>query len=126
MTKLCSTLLVSATLLAALSSDISGTWNMGLQGDHVIPTALVLKQDGTSITGTIAIPVRVGERVEVPLTGELKGAALKLSGQMETAKEPMTIEIAGELKDDGSMEGTLVTHGHNLTWTAERLRERKR
>jgi hypothetical protein len=126
MTKLVSTLLVSATLLAAPSSDISGTWNMGLQGDHVIPTALVLKQDGTSVTGTIAIPVRVGERVDVPISGEFKGTALKLSGQMDAAKEPMTIEIAGELKDDGSMEGTLVTHGHNLTWTAERLKERKR
>lgn len=126
MTKLLSTLFVSATLLAAPSADISGTWNMGLQGDHVIPTALVLKQDGSALTGTIAMPVRVGERVEVPLTGELKGATLKLSGKMETAKEPMTIEIAGEVKDDGSMEGTLVAHGHNLTWTAERLKERKR
>ena len=126
MTKLLSTLFVSATLLAAPSADISGTWNMGLQGDHVIPTALVLKQDGKTITGTIAVPVRQGERVDVPLTGELNGATLKLSGKMETAKEPMTIEIAGEVKDDGSMEGTLVTHGHNLTWTAERLKERKR
>ena len=25
---------------------ITGTWNMGLEGDHVIPVALVLKQDG--------------------------------------------------------------------------------
>lgn len=126
MTKLCSTLFVSATLLAAPAADISGTWNMGLQGDHVIPTALVLKQDGTSLTGTIAVPVRVGERVEVPLAGEFNGVALKLSGKLETAKEPMAIEIAGELKEDGSMEGTLVTHGHNLTWTAERLKERRR
>ena len=31
---------------------LTGTWNMGLQGGHVIPVALVLKQDGEALAGT--------------------------------------------------------------------------
>jgi hypothetical protein len=126
MTKFLSTLLASASLLAASSPDISGTWNMGLQGDHVVPTALVLKQDGISVTGTITIPINVGQRVEVPLKGELNGNALTLAGTMEIGNESRPIEISGELKEDGSMEGNFAAHGHNMTWTAERLKERKR
>ena len=103
---------------------------MGLQGDHVIPTALVLKQDKTKLTGTIALPTQnAGQRIEVELSGEITEGAFKISGAVENATEPTTIAISGSLKDDGSLEGTLAmkSHGrdHNLPWTAERLKERK-
>jgi hypothetical protein len=121
---------IAIAMLAAETPSITGTWNMGLQGDHVIPTALVLKQQEKKLTGTIAIPTqRAGQRVEVALTGEFVDGALKLSGDVESATEPTTITIAGTLKDDGTLEGTLSmrNHGrdHNLPWTAERLKERK-
>ena len=55
-----------------------------------------------------------------------------LVGQMEQADEaaePTTIEIAGKLLEDGTMEGTVeVVMGngtHRANWTAERLKERK-
>ena len=117
-------------LIAAEAPNVTGTWNMGLQGDHVIPTALVLKQQDTKVTGTIALPVdRSGQRVEVELTGDFVDGALKLSGRVENASEPTTVAIAGTLKEDGSLEGTLSAqaHGqhHELPWTAERLKERK-
>ena len=44
--------------LAAEAPTVTGTWNMGLQGDHVIPTALVLKQQDKTVTGTIALPTQ--------------------------------------------------------------------
>ena len=118
--------LIAAVLAAAPSATLTGTWNMGLQGDHVIPTALVLKQDGKAVTGTIALPTRnARERQEVALTGEFDGSSLRLTGAVEGASETIQLEIAGTLKDDGTLEGTFVMHGHNLTWTAERLKERK-
>ena len=117
-----------ALLAAALLGDasVTGTWNMGLQGDHVIPTALVLKQDGHDVTGTIALPTQnVGQRVEVQLTGTFIDSELKLSGQVEHAKEPTTIVIQGKFGEDGMLEGTINVHERQLPWTAERLKDRK-
>ena len=69
--------------------NVTGTWNMGLQGGHVVPVALTL------------------------------------SGTVEGAAEPTTIEIAGTLNEDGSMEGSLNGSHGKVAWTAERLKERK-
>jgi hypothetical protein len=49
--------LATNVAVAAEPATITGTWNMGLEGDHVIPVALVLKQDGPTLTGTIALPI---------------------------------------------------------------------
>jgi hypothetical protein len=121
---------LAIALAAAEAPTVTGTWNMGLQGDHVIPTALVLKQQGKAVTGTIAMPTqRIGQRVEVELTGEFADGALELSGTVENASEPTTITITGTLKDDGSLEGMLSMRAHDrnheVPWTAERLKERK-
>ena len=115
--------------IAADPPNITGTWNMGLEGDHVIPVALVLKQDGQKLTGTIALPTQnAGNRVEVKLTGEVADGAFKLSGTVEEAKESTTLAISGKLLEDGSMAGKfeIPGHGHGaMSWTAERLKERK-
>jgi hypothetical protein len=108
------------------TSGLTGTWNMGLQGGHVIPVALVLKQQDKNLTGTIAMPTQhIGQTVDVPLSGQFAGGALKLSGTVEGAAEPTTLEISGKLLDDGTLEGTLSMPGHSVPWTAERLRQRR-
>lgn len=122
--------LAIAFAAAAETPTVTGTWNMGLQGDHVIPTALVLKQQDKKVTGTIALPTQQnGKRVEVELTGDFVDGALTLSGTVENATEPTNIAITGKLLDDGSLEGTIAvrlhSRDHNLPWTAERLKERK-
>ena len=81
--------------------NVAGTWNMGLQADHVIPTALVLKQDGRKVTGTIALPTQhSGDRVEVTLTGELTASTFKISGAVEHAAQATTIEVTGTLQEE--------------------------
>ena len=111
--------------------SLTGTWNMGLEGGHVIPVALVLKQDGATLTGTISMPTqRIGTTVDVALKGEIGDAAFTLSGSVEGAKDPTTIEIKGKLNDEGMLEGRVVMSGAqgphgDMPYTAERLKERK-
>jgi hypothetical protein len=106
--------------------SLTGTWNMGLQGGHVVPVALVLKQNGDILTGTISMPTqRVGQPVDVSLKGDISHGTLTLTGTVESAKEPTTIGITGRLNDEGIIEGTLAMQGHDMPYTAERLKERK-
>src|SRR5262249_14346153 len=88
-----------------------------------------LKQDGNTVSGTVAMPTQhVGERKEIELKGEFAAGVLKISGVVEGAADPTTIEIEGTLQEDGSMEGTLAMIGketRRVPWTAERWKERR-
>ena len=116
----------------AEAPSLTGTWNMGLQGGHVIPVALVLKQDGATLTGTISMPTqRIGTTVDVALKGDIADAGFTLSGSVEGAKDPTTIEIKGKLNDEGMLEGRVVMSGAqgphgDMPYTAERLKERSK
>jgi hypothetical protein len=134
MTKCVTTTIAALALVTGVSAQhgakeapsLTGTWNMGLQGGHVIPVALVLKQDGVTLTGTVALPTQhPGQTVEVALKGDVANGALTLSGTVENAKEPTTIAITGTLTGDGLIEGTVAMQGHDMPYTAERLKERK-
>jgi hypothetical protein len=113
------------------TATLTGTWNMGLQGGHVIPVALVLKQDGDALRGTISMPTqKIGQTVDVALKGDIADGAFTLSGAVEGAKDPTTIEIKGKLNDEGMLEGRVVMSGAqgphgDMPYTAERLKERK-
>ena len=115
---------LATSLSAAETPSISGTWNMGLEADHVIPTAFVLKQDGKVLTGTIALPTRDGHRMEIQLSGSIADGAFSLTGTVEGA-EPSKLDLAGKLVDDGSLDGTMTSRHGTWHWTAERFKERK-
>src|SRR2546423_15045871 len=85
---------LTASLSAAETPNLTGTWNMGLEADHVIPTAFVLKQDGKVLTGTIALPQRNGQRIEIQLSGSIADGAFSMSGTMDGA-EPPKLDIIG-------------------------------
>jgi hypothetical protein len=143
MTKSLTTMIAVLALAAGLpaqhgttkTATLTGTWNMGLQGGHVIPVALVLQQEGAALTGTIAMPTqRAGQRqhdtVDVALKGGLANGAFTLTGAVEGAKDPTTIEIKGRLNEEGMLEGRIVITGAegphgDMPYTAERLKERK-
>jgi len=133
------TMIAVLALAAGLSAQhgkteapsLTGTWNMGLEGGHVIPVALVLKQDGETLTATISMPTqRAGNTVDVALKGGIASGAFTLTGTVEGAKDPTTIEIKGKLNDEGMLEGRVVMTGAqgphgDMPYTAERLKERK-
>ena len=114
MSRTMTTMIAVLALAAGLSAQhgkteapsLTGTWNMGLEGDHVIPVALVLKQDGRrSPARSRCRPIAPAIRSMSPLKGEIADGAFTLSGTVEGAKEPTTIDISGKLNDEGMLEG---------------------
>ena len=128
MLTLCSIALASLALTAADPATVTGTWQMGLQGDHVLPVALVLKQDGARVTGTILMPGSDGGRHEIELAGEFVDGKLSLASTSEVTmrthdgEAKATLKLTGKLEDDGSMSGTFMDR---MAWTAERLKDKK-
>ena len=134
------TMISVVALVAGLSGQhgktdapsLTGTWNMGLQGGHVIPVALVLEQNGEALTGTVSMPTqRIGQTVDVALKGDFAHGSFTLSGTVEGSKEPVTLEIKGKLNDEGLLEGTVTMGGRgeghrDMPYTAERLKERSK
>jgi hypothetical protein len=137
MTKQLTRMMAVLVLVGSVSAQtkkaegLTGTWNMGLQGGHVIPVALVLTQEGEALTGVISMPTqKIGQTVDVALKGTLASGAFTVSGTVDGAKEPTTIEITGKLNDEGMLEGRVVMGGStgphgDMAYTAERLKERK-
>ncbi len=112
---------------AAAAPDLTGTWTLGVEGDHVIPMAMVMKQDGNKISGTIAMPInQQGDRRDIPFEGELTADGFTFVS-MEGAPR---FEFKGKLNDDGALGGMVTVsgsgHEHAMKWTAERLKERKK
>lgn len=129
MIRLLSIFIVLGGITATDPPTVTGTWQLDLQADHVVPVALVLKQNGTNVTGSILLPSTQGDRREVELEGRFVDRVLTLSSTTEItmamhggAETKTTLTLAGTLEDDGSMSGTFMG---SLKWTAEKLKERK-
>jgi len=117
------------------NAPLTGTWTMGLIGDHVIPVALVLDQSGTALTGTFIFmgkdfPVS-GDVTDGKVTLKGKGPAFGVRNAHDAGSAPQVADmiITGAVDADGALAGTLATKvGEGMgtiKWTAERLKERK-
>jgi len=119
-------LTVSAAAQQERQSDpanVSGVWQMNVEAGHVLQIGMELKQDGTTVTGTILMPTQhVGQRREVSLNGEFADGALKLSGTTDGASEDTAkVAIEAKMQKDGTLSGTLSAGSHSAPWTGERL-----
>jgi deoxyxylulose-5-phosphate synthase len=75
MKRLISIIALGTSLSAfAESPNLTGTWNMGVEGDHVIPVALVLKQDGKKLTAYL------GKNVDRAITRAVEHARGYVTG----------------------------------------------
>lgn len=84
------------------STDVTGTWKITVetQAGSGSPT-VVLKQDGENLTGTYK-----GQFGEAPLTGTIKGNAIKFSFKVNAQGQDLQIDYAGTV-DGKSMKGTV-------------------
>jgi hypothetical protein len=137
---------------AAPAAALAGTWNMSLIGDHVIPVALVLEQNGTELKGTF---IMMGK--DFPVTGAVNGSKFTLTGKGPAFGRPAgdhnagvaagagappagpqrasptavlaDMTINGTADNDGALAGEMLSKFEDRTgtikWTAERLKERK-
>jgi hypothetical protein len=97
--------------------SVEGQWTGRVTGTPHgdMDMTLTLKQDGTKVTGTLTTE----HTGDVAVEGELTDHTLKLA---TTAHGDVEFTMAGTLKDDGSLAGTLSTSGGDMTWFAKRTK----
>jgi len=120
--------LIAALGIAALAAigvvadaNVSGTWTMTVTGTPHgdMTTELVLKQDGTKVTGVFSS----GHMPDMDVAGEFKDGALKL----ETAGDADSkFVFDAKLKDDGTLAGYLSSSMGDMKWTAVRAADKKK
>ena len=117
MLKTLSLALVMTAALAAAPS-VGGSWKMSVHGGpHGNATmGLILKQEGTKVTGTFATG-----HADMPVTGEFADGALKLES---VSSGDSKIILSAKLKDDGTLAGYISSPMGDMTWTATRSAEK--
>ena len=105
-------LALCGVLSGSAQGNVSGSWAVEITNPLglINKVALVLEQDGETLTGTAD---------DAPLEGSVDGSEIVMSYDVpETQVGPMTLIFEGTV-DGSSMEGA-VTFGHfaSGTWTA--------
>jgi len=139
---------LAAAQAPASPASMTGTWTVSLIGDHVVPTALVLEQNGSALKGTF---IMMGK--EFPVTGETTGKTFTVSGKGPAlgrgndhsagaaaappagpqrpgpAAELADLTISGTADGEGGYAGEFISKMGDrraaMKWTAERLKARK-
>ena len=108
------------TAAAAAAPGVGGHWKMSVQGGpHGNATmGLILKQEGTKVTGTFATG-----HADMPVTGEFADGALKLES---VSSGDSKIILSAKLKDDGTLAGYISSPMGDMTWTATRATDQHR
>jgi hypothetical protein len=102
---------------AAGSVNITGVWAFAVEtaAGSGTPT-FTFKQDGESITGTYK-----GQFGEAPLTGTVKGSAIKFTVKVNAQGQDITINYTGTIENKDSMKGNAAFGDLGEgTWTAKR------
>ena len=109
-----------AVSLVAEQTSIAGKWTLTVEGSaasghHIPPVELELEQNGKNITGNFVI----ADHGDLPLEGELVDGVLSLHA---TADAYMTLELKGQLRQDGTLAGSMKSQMGDRTWTAKRAK----
>jgi hypothetical protein len=123
MKQVLSTFLMAAGLVsaAAAAPSVAGTWTLSVQGSpHGDMTlGLILKQDGTKITGTFNSP-----HGDMDVAGEFVKGELKIA--TTAGSDDDRIVFSAQLKEDGTLAGYVSSPMGDMKWTASRVDEKSR
>jgi hypothetical protein len=113
-------ILAMATGGQAAAATVTGSWTMTVEGGpHGNATmGLMLKQDGTKVTGTFAS----GHGPDQAVSGELVDGVLKIESEGDSDHQ---VIFRGTLKSDGTLAGTLSSPVGDMKWTAQRVKDTK-
>lgn len=110
---------------------LTGTWTVGLIGDHVIPMVLVLDQQGTSVRGALGF---MGK--DYPLSGDITGGRIALTAKFPASVSPSGVHgsdltdvvLTGAWDDHGGLAGVFTRNAGeqrwHMKWTGERATPR--
>jgi len=112
-------LVVGSMLGVAADATVTGTWTMNVEGGpHGNATmGLVLKQEGTKVTGTFSS----GHSADMEVAGQFKDGQL----DVETKGGDSRIIFSAKLKADGTLSGSISSEMGDMKWTASRQTEKK-
>ena len=101
------------------TATVDGTWTGRIAGTPHgdLTMTMTLEQDGSKVTGTLTTEVTG----KVTLSGDLTDGALTLSTAPDA--EP-SFTMTGSLKEDGKLSGSMSTHMGDMTWSAERVKDK--
>jgi hypothetical protein len=104
----------------AAPATVTGSWTMTVEGGPhgKMTMGLVLKQDGTKVTGTFAS----GHAPDQAVSGDLVDGVLKIQSEGDSDHQ---VIFKGTLKNDGTLAGTVSTPVGDMTWTAQRVKDAK-
>jgi hypothetical protein len=110
---------IAGVLGVAADANVTGTWTMNVEGGpHGNATmGLVLKQEGTKVTGTFSS----GHSADMEVTGQFKDGQL----DVETQGGESRIIFSAKLKADGTLSGSISSQMGDMKWTASRQNEKK-
>jgi hypothetical protein len=137
------TTLAASAHAQTTAAAVAGTWNMALQGDHVVRAALHLTQQDAKVSGRLML---MG--TEVPVDGEFATGALKWTAERLRERtprgaaaarqsEPATVDgtwnvsliadhvvpVALVLQQEGTVvTGTVIIHGTDVPVTGDYTR----
>jgi len=103
----------------AADATVTGTWTMNVEGGpHGNATmGLVLKQEGTKVTGTFSS----GHSADMEVAGQFKDGQL----DVETKGGESRIIFSAKLKADGTLSGSISSEMGDMKWTASRQAEKQ-
>jgi hypothetical protein len=99
------------------SVSVSGPWTVTVKTPHGTMTMpMVLKQEGTKVTGTFS-----PHGQDLSVAGEFAARTLKLAmpGSQDTR-----LTLTAKLQENGTLDGYLSSPDGDMTWTAERVKEK--
>jgi hypothetical protein len=99
--------------------SIAGKWTMSLESPQgPMSIAVVLKVDGTKVTGTLT-----SQMGETPLEGTYAEGVLNFGITFEGGGNSMQIAFAGKLTDENTLAGSLSGPMGDIPWSAVRIKE---
>ena len=106
---------ILSLVTAAPAASVAGTWTLSVDSPHgPMKMALILKQDGATVTGTFSS----GHGADQPVEGEFSGGALQLATR---GGDEHAVTFSGTLKDDDTLSGFLSSRVGDMKWTAVRV-----
>jgi len=101
------------------AANVTGKWSLSIETPQgPMTVALVMKQDGTKVTGTLA-----GPQGETALEGQFVDGTLTFGISFESPNGSMQLSFSAKLAADGSLAGVMSGPMGEIPWAAVRVKD---